>query len=200
MSVKLIIFATLGEAARTVEKLKARPSPSIPTCYFFDKGLIVIANVGIHSAQMAVSKYINQVDEVWNIGLAGALKNELPIGTLVEIAKVGKHTHLPQNLDAGSIKIVESTIPSFSLPNLGAKLISTDFPIHDRDTREALSSEWDLVDMEGYGVAFAAVGFNKPYRLWKIVSDFASPGGRELIRNNKDKLSLSIAKFLLSQI
>lgn len=210
MGSKLIIFAQKGEASKTIEALNATPVPSsiapifsegeIATCYLFDGGLIVIANIGIHSAQMAVSRYVHSFDEVWNLGFAGALKDDLPIGTLVEVNSIGKFISFPKNLDAHSQEIAAKTIPFFSLPSSGMRLISSDFPIYDREMRDTLSSDWDLVDMEGYGVAYASFAFNKPCRLWKIVSDFASPQGREMIRKNKEKLAEKIAFFLKEKL
>jgi nucleoside phosphorylase len=77
-----------------------------------------------------------------------------------------------------------------------AKLISSDFPIHDVEHRTYLAQKWDLVDMEGYGIAFACSYLGKKCRMWKIVSDFASPGGRELIRKHKPSLSARLAQVL----
>lgn len=210
MSKKLILFAQHSEAVHTLEKLNAQEDSlskafiwsegEIPTCYRFAEGLIIIGNVGIHYAQLAVSKHIHECDEVWNIGLAGSLNDTIPLGSLVSIEKVGKYTSLPSNLDPLSFQCYSNTLPPFALATQGVKLISSDFPIHDHTLRNSLSKEWDLVDMEGYGVAFATVHHCKPCRLWKIVSDFASPGGRELIRQNKPQLARKIAEFLSIQL
>jgi nucleoside phosphorylase len=206
----LVLFAQFGEAVSTIKAWNASPEPTsvahiwsegkIHTCYRCSRGLIIIGNVGVFSAQLACAKYIHACDEIWNIGLAGALKDTLPLGTLLEIQSVGKHTHLPTDLDLRSKECVRETIPIFSLPITGAKLISSDFPIHDEKVRKILGQEWDLVDMEGYGVASSGICFSKPWRLWKIVSDFASPGGRELIKKNKPFLSEKIADFLTQQL
>jgi nucleoside phosphorylase len=82
----------------------------------------------------------------------------------------------------------------------GDKLISSDFPIHDETLRKNLGTEWDLVDMEGYGVAFAAHALGKKCRIWKIISDFALTGGRSLIRKNKTLLSEKIADAIVKQL
>lgn len=209
---RVILFAQYGEAQATIAKLQAQAIPesiapiwsegNIPTCYRYEKGYIVLTSIGIHSAITTLAKYIHQIDEVWNIGFAGTLKEDTPLGTLVEIDQVGKYTPLPVNLDARSIEIVENAIPPLFLPNRnskiknGARLISSDFPIHDQQLRQTLSHSWDLVDMEGYGIANLSLGLNKPCRLWKIVSDFASRGGRELIRKNRTYYSEMIADFL----
>ena len=61
-------------------------------------------------------------------------------------------------------------------------------------------TQWDLVDMEGYGVAFAAAALGKKCRMWKIISDFTSPEGRDLIRKHKKELSEKIAEKILENL
>jgi adenosylhomocysteine nucleosidase len=199
----LIIFAQAAEAECAIRRLKAQPIDGemahiwsegyIPCRYRFDAGQIVICNVGILSAQMAVAKYGKRYDEVWNLGLAGSLRDHHPIGELLFIEKVGKYIPLEiENLDGRTQECLSSSFPLFSLPSelpIKGALITSDFPIHHREHRQRLSKEWDLVDMEGYGIAYACSHFNIKYQLWKIVSDFASPGGRELIRKHKKELA-----------
>lgn len=165
----------------------------IPSAYSFEGGWIVLSNVGIHAAQMTVTQHSSQFEEIWNIGMAGALREELPIGEIVTIERVGKY--VPSGvLDTRSQEYVLTTVPSFFIGNEGSKLISSDFPIHDHTHRNPLGQEWDLVDMEGYGIAYAAYHLGKKCKMWKIISDFASPGGRELIRKHRTKLSEMIAE------
>jgi adenosylhomocysteine nucleosidase len=207
----LIIFAQLGEAEATIKRTKASivgeqtihvwTEGDVPCCYRFDRGWIVISNVGLHYAQMAVAKYAHLCDEVWNLGFAGSLRGELPVTEIREIEKVGKYLPLEENeLDPRSHACVTFTLPHFPLKPTGSRLISSDFPIHDLTHRERLGKAWDLVDMEGYGVAFAAHALGKQCRIWKIISDFASPGGRELIRKHKGELSERIADTILGAL
>lgn len=206
---KLIVFAQLLEAKNLIERLSAQvvsgeilevwSEGSIPNCYQFEKGLIVISNVGLHGAQMAVSKYGHGMDEVWNIGFAGSLNDQLPIGDILEIDKVGKY--LPEEaLDPISQDCFFSTVPPLLINGKkesgGGRLLSSDFPIHSASKRDNLKKDWDLVDMEGYGIAFACHYLKKKCRIWKIVSDFASEGGREMIRKNRNALSIKIAGFI----
>lgn len=165
----------------------------IPCRYEFEGGWIVISSVGIHAAQMAVAQYALAVDEVWNIGMAGALRDGLPIGETLEIQTVGKY--IPSGeLDPYSLECVRTTVPCLSFSTGTGKLVSSDFPVHDSGHRIRLGEMWDLVDMEGYGIAYAARHLGKKCRMWKIISDFASPGGRDLIRKNRVHLSERIAE------
>ena len=204
---KLLIFAQLAEARPTIERLEARPSSHEKTViwsegvvhseYAFDGGWVVLSGMGIHAAQLAVSKYVSRVDEVWNLGLAGALSDALPEGSMQEIALVGKHLSLPPTIDTLSRECTEMSAPTFSVSTEGVRLISSDYPIHDKEIRSSLQNLWDLVDMEGYGIAYAAHHLGKRCLMWKIVSDFASEGGRALIRKNKEHYAELLAERVL---
>ncbi|MCH9625085.1 MAG: hypothetical protein S4CHLAM123_02520 [Chlamydiales bacterium] len=207
----LIVFAQTREASATLKRLKATPVPLhtihvwtegvMPSYYQFDQGFIVISNTGIHAAQMAVSKYAHAFDEIWNWGVAGSLKDNQPIGKIYAIEKVDKYVpvqYIP--LDEGSKECIASTLSSHNLNSLGHKLISSDFPIHDKILRESLSSQWDLVDMEGYGIAFAAHHLGKTCKIWKVISDFASENGREFIHRHMEELSEIIADKIDSEL
>jgi len=143
---------------------------------------------------MAVSKYAHAFDEIWNLGVAGSLKKNQPIGKIYAIEKVDKYVpvqYIP--FDESSKECIASTIPSHHLNSPGYKLISSDFPIHNKMLKESLSSHWDLVDMEGYGIAFAAHHLDKTCKMWKVISDFASENGRDLIHKHMEELSEIIA-------
>ena len=207
----LIVFAQAGEARGTLERLNAQAVEGemanvwgegvVPCCYRFERGWIVISSVGLYAAQMAVAKYGLHCDAVWNLGLAGALRGSDPIGSLVTIESVGKYIPLErEHLDSRTEECLSFTIPNLSLEASGVKLISSDFAIHEVSHRERLATQWDLVDMEGYGIAYACGALGKKCRMWKIVSDFASPGGRELIRKHKAELSERLADKIMESL
>ncbi len=200
----LILFAQHAEAEGTIRRLRAEAVAGqfaevwsegrIPSLYQFSKGEIAISSVGLHAAQMTAAHRGMSCDEIWNLGLAGALTERHSIGTLLPIGTVGKFVPIEEErLDKGSLECLSSILPHLSIDGSSGRLVSSDFPIHDADHRKRLGENWDLVDMEGYGIAFAAAHLNKKCRMWKIVSDFASPGGREMIRKHKVQLSESIA-------
>ena len=211
MSKALIIFAQVAEAKALLRLTAAAPidgemtsiwSEGEQVClYQFDQGYIAISGVGIHAAQMAVAKYSHLCEEVWNVGLAGSLREELLLGELRSIDTVGKYIPIDERtLDEKSQECLAFTVPHLSLRGEQGRLISSDFPVHDPSHRHSLGKAWDLVDMEGYGIAFAARALGKTCRMWKIVSDFASPGGRELIRKHKDELSTRLATKIIENL
>lgn len=207
----LLIFAQLAEAEAVIRRTCAEPVAGetahiwsegiVPSCYRFEKGVIAICNVGLHSAQMSVAKHAVHCEEVWNLGLAGSLKEGLPIGEIISIDQVGKYIPIEEeSLDPRSQECISFTLPTLLLAGNGSRLVSSDFPIHHTQHRERLASKWDLVDMEGYGIAYASAALGKKCRMWKIISDFASPGGRELIRKHKKALAEKIADVVDSAL
>ncbi len=207
---KLILFAQTSEAEATIEQLGATPIPGhkaeiwsegvVPTLYRYEDGVIAITNIGLHSAAAAVAKYSAACSEIWNIGFAGALKGGLDIACIVPIRHVGKYVPLDDHeLDLQSHDCLKQILPDISLQDATHSLISSDFPIHNKLHRDRLAPNYDLVDMEGYAIAHLAKELGKKCYMWKIVSDFATPGGRELIRKNKRKLSEEIARHIINE-
>ncbi len=186
---RLLVFALDHEAAETIKILKAEQVGA--KLYAFEGGKILISGLGIHVAQSAVSDHIDECKEVWNLGLAGALI-DIPLGSIVEIGRVTKYVG-GKNLNAHAIGLMSEHLPPFELGG-EYNLITSDFPIHSKEHRP---EGCHLVDMEGYGIAFAASHFGKKCRMWKIVSDFASPGGVELIKKHRTHYSKLLAQKVL---
>lgn len=189
----VIIFAHQAEAAVTLKRLKINQEND--SSYRFKSGWIVISGVGGYAAQLAVSKHVAQVDEIWNFGFSGALQSGENVGNIYEIANVEKYIAYQDDL-------TRKAFPPINLQKNGKSLISSDFPIHDEIISKALAKNFDLVDMEGYALAYSARFFNKKCCLYKIVSDFASPNGSELIRKKSGLLSEMISEkifYLLNE-
>lgn len=196
---KLLLFAQYSEAEATINLLKAKAQPNsqkqiwsegiIPTLYTYDDGMIVITDVGLYPAAAAVANYGPQCTEIWNLGLAGTLDDTLEIGALLPIHRIGKYIPIDNR---------HRTMPTdLKLGDEGPSLVSSEFPVHEYVHRNRLAAHYDLVDMEGYAIAYMAQSLGIKCQMWKIVSDFASPGGRELIAKNKSKLSQKLAEHII---
>lgn len=194
----LFIFATHAEAVSTLALLEGKMVHE--NLYACKEGWIAISGIGIHAAQQTVSRYASAVDEIWNLGIAGSLHPSEMLGTLYPIATIDKYVPSLPELDSLSQHFVEATLPRFFTHQLGLKLISSDFPIHSPDYRKQLALQADLVDMEGYGIAYAAHHLKKPFHIWKIVSDFASHQGRELIRSHLHQFSANLAEKIAQEL
>jgi nucleoside phosphorylase len=180
----VIFFATTLEASATLHLLDAQlveQEEILPSLYRIDGGWIVITGLGSHAAKRSIMRYAHLGTSVWNLGFAGVLRSQHRIGSIFPIGVVGKYPN-PQ--------------PQINFSTHPHHLITSDFPIHDSALREQLAQEWDLVDMEGYGLVSGCFQLGKPCQMWKIVSDFASPGGKKLIVKHCAELSASLAEVV----
>lgn len=181
---KLILFATLFEAKSSLEALNA--AQISPHCYSFNKGVIVISGMGSKKAKDALLTFADQATSVWNVGFAGALNDHFEIGETFEVKSVSKFSPL--------------AIPKLTLPKGEIALLTSDFPIHNVALRSTLKSRYDFVDMEGYSVVATCQRLQKPCRLTKIVSDFASEHGSSLIKQQGKFLSEKLAALIKSNL
>ncbi len=185
-NLRLILFATEREARATIKRLKATACKDY---YLFSEGIIAITGMGIHAAQAMCMRFALEVEEIWNLGIAGSFRSDIQWGEVVAISSVGKLVPHMEKLDTKSQEIASQALPLFSLTSSGYRLLSSDVPIHDLELHGNLSDRGDLVDMEGYGIAYAAAFYKRPCYMWKVVSDFCSPEGRERIWDNLDTYS-----------
>lgn len=211
MTKVLIVCALFKEAEALINHLNAKPitgftqelwnEGTLPSYYHFPEGALVLSGMGVHAAQLAVTQHASRFDEIWNIGLAGSLNSSPSIGTILPVKSVGKYVSLSkEETDPITYSCMERHLPHMLLGDQGERLISSDFPIHNQEHRSVLSSNWDLVDMEGYGIAYAAKHLKKTCRMWKIISDFSAPGGRALIEKHIAELSEKLALHVKEEL
>ncbi|MDF2549067.1 MAG: nucleoside phosphorylase [Chlamydiales bacterium] len=191
----LIAFASSWEAERSLQLFGCALEEG-KELYSIPSGHIVITGYGCLQASSQVSRYAHLADEIWNLGIAGAFHASLEEMQIQAISHCSLNLSFPAALDAHSIALSQKVFPAISLSQEGARLVSSHYPVYEPSTRLALSLSADLVDMEGYGVASAAALLKKPCRLWKLVSDQASPEDWLKIFQNKRHLSLKIAQHL----
>lgn len=195
----LITFATHREAAPTLKALEASSSNQ-KNLYTFSGGYLLITGIGMLAAASQTSLHIPLAQEVWNFGIAGALKDGLAIGTVCPVQSVSKFLLLPEDADAHTETFSSTIFPVFSLNTSGIKLISSDFPIHHSQTRALLAKNNQIVDMEGYGIAYAAKQDQKPCHMWKIISDFAAQDGHKIISQHIDRLAEQTSEFIINEL
>lgn len=209
----LIIFAQRNEASAAINRFRAEPvcenrkhdwqKLSLPFVFRFTTSSylveIVLTGIGLHAAQMAVSFYSSQFDEVWNFGFAGSFLSEESFAKIYSIKTIGKYIPLT-GLDSRTKRITLSSLPDIQIADSGKTLISSDIPIHTHEHHSAIKSSWDLVDMEGYGIAYACRYLGKKCKMWKIVSDFAMEKGHQLIKKYEKHLAEQIAEHIEIQL
>jgi adenosylhomocysteine nucleosidase len=155
---------------------------------------VLVTGVGKVAAAVAVTRFLAREEppsEIINIGTAGALRAGLS-GTQ-EIKMVIQH-------DFDSPAIEALTGQAFGAPITlradGPVLATGDVFVSDPILRENLARHADLVDMEGYAVAAAAVAFDVPVRIVKHVSDRADSGAFKSWQATVDECARALATFL----
>lgn len=195
----LITFATYREAVHTIKMLEAIKSDD-PNLFTFAEGYLLVTGMGMLAAASQTAQHLPFVQEIWNLGIAGALHDTTGIGTICEIQNVSKFLYFPDDIDSHSHQFSSSLFSPLSLSSHGSCLVSTDFPIHNLGLRTRLASSYHLVDMEGYGIAFTASRAKIKCRMWKLISDFASSDGQKLIAQHIDRLSEQFSTLVLSHL
>jgi nucleoside phosphorylase len=149
----LVVSATPQEAAHVPRGLR-----------------VLVTGIGKVPAAAAVARALATdpgIDEVVNIGSAGALHDHLEC--LHEIGSVLNH-----DLSAALLRRLGVDPQEWlTLPADGLRLATGDLFVTDAAVRAGLAELADLVDMEGYAVAWAARQAGVPVRLVKHVSDRA---------------------------
>ncbi len=177
---RLLVFAHPLEAAATIEELRAEKCEQ---GYRFDDGLLIICGIGPIAAAAATAAHAADYDEVWNMGCAGSL-GELALYDLVEVGSVEQR--LFHDCSEQAQQFAADHQPIIDLGE-GPRLLTTNTPLDHRLPGA------DLVDMEGYGVAYAARRAGKAVRLIKVVSDLASG---EPIPPQLERCALTLAELI----
>jgi adenosylhomocysteine nucleosidase len=175
----LVVSATPQEAAHVPDGLR-----------------VLVTGIGKVPAAAAVARELATdptVREVVNIGSAGALHDHLE--GLHEIGSVLNH-----DLSAGVLRQLGIDPQEWlELPADGLRLATGDLFVTDPVVRAALARVADLVDMEGYAVAWAARQAGVPVRLVKHVSDRADEASMDWPRL-VDRSARALAGWLADRL
>lgn len=132
---------------------------------------VLVTGAGKVNAAIAVSSILaaHSPSAIVNLGTAGALTDTVA-GTNV-ISSVAQH-----DLDDAALFALSGL--HFGEPVMlaaeGVRLVTGDAFVADEPTRTRLARQADLVDMEGYAIARAALAAGVPVTLVKQVSDSAN--------------------------
>jgi len=132
---------------------------------------VLVTGIGKVNAALATSQILGEYTPkfIANLGTAGALKDGLS-GTF-DIGTVIQHDFN----DEGIFRITGLHFGEpITLEHSGPVLATGDAFIDNPTKRAELAAHADLVDMEGYAVAKAAIAHGVPVRLVKQVSDNAN--------------------------
>ena len=181
-----IIAATQGEADALIALLGAVELCDEPFVTFgFAGGVIVISEMGLENAGRATEYLIDRhgVGAVVNLGICGALSDEIRVGEIYRITTVVEESGAETACQRGAWG---------DLPT--ARLASVSEPVFQADRRAALAERADVVDMEGASVAAVCNARNIPCHLLKGVSDMADHTGKDHIKKNIVAVSARVAR------
>jgi len=160
---------------------KTQPTLNYPT-YQNNDIVLIESSIGKVASSVAASTLIEkyQIERLINIGLAGAL-NPIPAGSAYFVSSVSQHdTFIPfENYQQDMYKSIQCTVPK-NAENT-ATLTTGDQFITDSNSIE---KNVDMVDMEGFAVAYVAEKHNIPITMIKGISDDTNDSSeKELFEN-----------------
>lgn len=173
-----LVVAALTREARHI-------SPDIP---------VLITGVGYLATASALQEVIREYGaprEIINVGTAGALTEGLEGFNRVSSVSMFDFDH--QAIDSF---LGYSTYPTIELGGSGVKLASGGTFVAGGSLRDRLAQDFDLVDMEGYAVAYTALRMSLPVAVYKYVSDMANEQAGADWNERMDDHARAIAKGL----
>jgi len=180
----LLAFATKIEAQPFIDyhRLIKENTSSLYAVYGGDNISLIITGMGALKGAVYLSDILQQkkltghpVTEVINYGVAGSVCDTLSLGEIVVIDKVIKYDPV-EFAKPQPNKYFSSSFPDITLTGKSKDitvLATSDHPIFTEDDAHRVARHAQVVDMEGYGYAFAANGHGIPLQLVKGISDFA---------------------------
>ena len=162
---------------------------------------VVVTGLGKTAAAVATVRALAGRDlsglTVVNLGTAGALREGL--AGLHEVGVVVNH-----DMNAEAVRALGyDPRERLTVGTSDVVLASGDVFVTDAAVRDRLAREAHLVDMEGYGVAYACQSLGVPVRLVKHVSDNADEGALDwpsLVDRSARELGAWVARTLPRQL
>lgn len=161
----LFCFAHFGEAQAFIRHFELKPK-----AFYFegifegDNHFLLLTNEGEQNTSERISAALSalhpQINQVYNIGIAGALNDKLHLGEIHEIRT------------AYAFQGLEPKFRSFTLSKeAGIDCISSDKRVVTKEFAQKLSNFAGLVDRELWAVASSCQLLKKPLSAYKLISD-----------------------------
>jgi hypothetical protein len=179
---QLLTFAHRGEARSFFDRLDLTPVHG-NTLYRFKEGLLLITGEGLFESMNAVTKTITEfpsINEIINLGVAGALDSELTQNEIVQVRTAyleleGKpqfHSFSTENIDT---------------PFKTVDCLTSTRRILDQSTANELLPYAAIVDRELWAIARAVKEEKTPLISLKVISDLPSEEKAEICQVVKDE-------------
>jgi len=166
---RYFLFAVFEEASAIIETFDAQKLNEYE--YQIGNDRILIIGMGLLEPLIRLSNI--KANELINLGCAGALNPNLKLFDPVNVKKVS--LFLPKNLDTQELKTALKVKPPIEIQKKGVHLATCSYPIKTDKTKQEANG-YDLVDMEGYTIAYFAKKYSIPLTMIKVPSDFANEG------------------------
>ncbi|MFT4288699.1 nucleosidase [Nocardioides sp.] len=157
---------------------------------------LLVTGVGKVAAASAVARALAAdptIDEIVNIGSCGALREGL--SGVFEIGRVLNH-----DLSADAIRALGYDVEDWlTLGDAATTLATGDLFVTDPAVRDRLAQRADLVDMEGFAIAWAAREAGVRCRLVKHVSDNADETALDWV-SAVDRSARDLAGWLVDHL
>lgn len=163
--------------------------------------VLIESSIGKIASSLATAILINDfnVDTIVNIGIAGALK-DIKTESAYFIKSVAQHDVIMPfaQYQVDMFQTIDCVIPSklLTINHSHKKLATGDQFITDTSS---IPDEYDLVDMEGFAVAYVAQRYSIPIIMIKGVSDDANSQSEDSMFDNLNK-AMDQTIVLLHQI
>jgi nucleoside phosphorylase len=193
---KLLVFAHKGEAIHFLKTI-----PFTPIDFFF-MGLfessdfyLLITGEGLQSASektvSVLSIFNKQISEIYNMGTAGSLSNQVSVDQIVWV----------QTAIAGSHERREYKTFTSSHPLASITCISANERVETTEARDRLSPFANIVDREVWAIASAAALFKIPFFSIKYISDDCSSENfcKEVIQK-APQISANLHDFFIGSV
>lgn len=132
-------------------------------------------------------------ERIVNLGTAGALVDG--VNGVHRVTSVELHDFSHSDVKKLTGETAYPTIPLHDAP--GLRLATGDIFVNDPVTRARLAASAELVDMEGYAIAWIATRRGIPVDLVKLVSDSAGDGAGKLWVSGVEECSRILGQWLV---
>lgn len=171
MKKKLLVFAHKGEASAFLQKKPLRVTFDLGEAYQNDEYFFLITGEGKNNTLLKISSFLslykNQISHVTNLGIAGALRQNVEKESVYEIRTF----------------YAEKEFKSFELSRKKNSIdcLTALDRIENASKAQEFSYFASLVDREGWYLGFACEKFKIPFSCYKLVSDFCDQKSEHLL-------------------
>lgn len=143
----------------------------------------------------------NSEQLVLNVGFAGALNQNLPLGQVVWVMEVvNGQTNEKVKIDSSVHNLLTEFADKESLPKV--RLLTSKNPITNSSLRDELRQKTgaDIVDMEGFNIFEMAEQNGLPIASFKVISDNADNDAWQMVKQSTNKWSEALGQVVFEFI